>query len=86
LTIDLIFPAQAMITETGKTMFRNGGLVAFKVKEISARIKSIIYSIKQAVGQLSGTVPSVIYVDMSGVVHSMTDRDFERLCQFINRI
>lgn len=75
-----------MITENGKTLIRNNRFIAFKAEEIPARITSIIYSIKQAIGQLSGTVPTVIYVDISGVVQSMTVRDFERLYHSVENI
>lgn len=82
----LISPTETMITENGKTLIRNNRFIAFKAEEIPARITSIIYSIKQAIGQLSGTVPTVIYVDISGVVQSMTVRDFERLYHSVENI
>src|SRR5918994_1987286 len=67
-----IFPAEVMKTDNGETLFRNNRFIAFKAEEIPARITSIIYSIKQAIGQLSGMDPGIIYVDISGVVQSMT--------------
>lgn len=82
----LIFPTQTMITENGKTLFKNNRFIAFKAKEVPARVNSIVYSIKQAIGQLSGTAPSVIYVDIGGVVHRMTVRDFERIHHLIRNI
>jgi hypothetical protein len=70
----LILPAQTMIIENGKTLFKNNRFIAFKAKEVPARINSIIYSIKQAIGQLSGAAPSVVYVDIGGVVHTFSQK------------
>jgi hypothetical protein len=81
-----LFPAQIMRTEDGKTLVRNDRFCAFKTNEIPGRIKSITYSIKQAIGQMTEKVPGLIYVDLSGIVHSMTERDFERLYRLIKDI
>jgi hypothetical protein len=82
----LIFPTEVMKTDNEGTLFKNYRFIAFKAEEIPARITSIIYSIKRAIGQLSGMDPGVIYVDITGVVQSMTDRDFERLYHLIKDI
>jgi hypothetical protein len=82
----LIFPAQPMRIEGGKSLIRNDRFCAFKTQEIPARIKSITYSIKQAINQLTGEVPGLIYVDLSGIVHNITERDFERLYQLVKDI
>ncbi len=73
-------------TNDGKTFIRNRRFFGFKTAELPDRIKSIIYSIKQALQQLSGERPALVYVDLNGIVKNMTERDQERLHHLINDI
>jgi hypothetical protein len=79
-------PMQLRTTNDGKAFIKNHRFFAFKTAQLSDRIKSIIYSIKQAIHQLSGERPGIIYVDLNGIAHSMTERDYERLDHLINDI
>jgi hypothetical protein len=70
----------------GNVTIQNTRFFAFRAKEHPDKVKGILDSIRRAIRQLSGLLPNVIYVDLSVVVNTMTERDFGRLYQSINDI
>lgn len=70
----------------GNVTIQNTRFFAFRTKEHPDKIRGILGSIRRAIGQLSGMVPNVIYVDLSVVVNTITERDFGLLFQSINDI
>ncbi|HEX5978765.1 MAG TPA: hypothetical protein VFY68_15895, partial [Nitrososphaeraceae archaeon] len=80
------FLSEAIFSGQGNVTIQNNKFFAFRTKEHSDKIKGIIGSIRRAIRQLRGVVPNVIYVDLSVVVNTMTERDFELLFQSINDI
>lgn len=82
----LFFLSEPTISGQGNATIQNTRFFAFRTKEHPDKIRGILGSIRRALGQLSGMVPNVIYVDLSVVVNTMTERDFGLLFQSINDI
>ena len=82
----MFFLSEAMISGQENVTIQNNRFFAFRTKEHPDKIKGILGSIRRAIRQLSGVVPNVIYVDLSVVANTLTERDFELLFQSINDI
>ena len=60
----LFFLSEPTISGQGSVTIENTRFFAFRTKEHPDKIKGILGSIRRAMGQLSGMVPNVIYVDL----------------------
>ena len=63
----------------GKIYIRNPRFYGFKSAVLPDRITRVIGAIKSATGQLSGTRPGLIYVDLNQNDKSMVEDDFKKL-------